>query len=257
MTKGRRFAKKIIIDGIVTAMPRIKANGHRILAYHLVLREDRKQFEDHIKFLTDYFKICSVAEVFDAAHNRKHNGEYRLAITFDDGFRVLMGDCLEVLEKFGVKACFFIPTGFVELSDRPELAGLYSLGNHYYNMPLEPMHPEDLKLLVGLGHEFGSHGVSHISFGAMSIQMAKRELEVSREKIVDWTGKVPYSFAYPYGQTRSSIADLSDLVRSSKFIFGLTMRRGKLSETSNPYRLPRDHAEGNWSLRDLRYFLFS
>jgi peptidoglycan/xylan/chitin deacetylase (PgdA/CDA1 family) len=76
------------------------------LSYHLVLREDRRNFEEQIKFFTDNYKVCSVAEVLSAAKSETDNGEYHIAVTFDDGFRVLMSYCLEALEKFGIKALF-------------------------------------------------------------------------------------------------------------------------------------------------------
>jgi peptidoglycan/xylan/chitin deacetylase (PgdA/CDA1 family) len=48
------------------------------------------------------------------------------------------------------------------------------------------MCPEDLKLLVDMGHEVGSHGVSHTSLSTMPQPMV-RELRISRSKIAEWT----------------------------------------------------------------------
>ena len=252
---GRYWARKFAIHGIVAAMRPRKPNGHRILAYHLVLKEDRERFEEQIKFLTENFKISSIAEVFRAASKQEIDDEYCVAITFDDGFRVLMGDCLEVLEKFGIKACFFVPTGFVELSSYPEMAAQFSLRAYYYSLPLEPMRPEDLKLLVDLGHEVGSHGISHTGFSALSQRMADRELKRSKEKIVQWTSKEPAGFAYPYGHILNTVWNPSELVRGAGYEYAVTLKRGAVRKSNNPFLLPRDHAEGNWSVRDLRFFL--
>ena len=46
-------------------------------------------------------------------------------------------------------------------------------------------------------------------------------------------------------------------VQEAGYSFGLTLRRGRVTRDSNPLLLPRDHAEGNWSIHDLRYFLSS
>ena len=240
--------------GLTTVTRPRRPNGHRILSYHLVLREDRRNFEEQIKFLTDNYKVCSVGEVLSAAKNEANNGQYHIAVTFDDGFRVLMSYCLEVLEKFGIKASFYIPTGFVELSGFPEMASRFSLRAHYYNLPLEPMCPEDLKLLVDMGHDVGSHGVSHTSLSTMSQPMVERELRISRSMIAKWTGKEVETFAYPNSQIGDPI---SLWVQQAGYRLGLTARRGAVRNDVNPYLLPRDHAEGNWPIRQLRYFLFT
>jgi len=251
------LAKKIFINSAIAVKQRNIMNGHRILVYHLVLKEDRKRFEDHIKFLADNFKICSVAEVFRAINNLPNNTTYSVAITFDDGFRLLMYDCLEVLEKFDVKACFHVPTGFVTLSKDPEKAVRYCLRTYYYNLPLDPMRPDDLKMLVDLGHEIGSHGISHISLATMTKPMAEKELNLSRKKIYEWTGKEPVSFAYPYGEIQNPLGKTTDWVREAGYKFALTLRRGKIDESTDPFLIPREHIEGNWPINYLKYFLFS
>ncbi len=253
----RSLSKKLIIHGVLAAKPRNRANGNRILVYHLILKEDRRKFEEHLRLLKDNFRICSVFEVLDSARNTKNENIPRIAITFDDGFRLLMEDCLALLEKFGVKACFYVPTGFVELSDYPELAARFSLGRHYYPLPLDPMRPEDLKSLIDFGHEVGSHGVSHISLGVVTKKVAERELSLSRRRIYEWTGKEPVSFAYPYGDMKSPIGHLTDWIHAAGYKSGVTLQRGKIDEFTDPFLIPREHIEGNWPISYLKYFLFS
>jgi peptidoglycan/xylan/chitin deacetylase (PgdA/CDA1 family) len=229
--------------------------GHRILLYHLVLEEDRKSFEEQIKFITDHFMVCSIPKIIQAARIEDGDKAYYAAITFDDGFQVLMRDCLDILEKNTIKACFFVPTGFTEMSDQPEMAARFSLRTHHYSLPLEPMQPEDLQVLAKLGHEVGSHGVSHISLSAMSMKQAMRELELSRQRITEWTGVAPAYFAYPYGHTTSVLGDPTQWIRQAGYSCGVTLRRGSVTTESDLSKLPREHAEGNWSVRDLKYFL--
>jgi peptidoglycan/xylan/chitin deacetylase (PgdA/CDA1 family) len=198
-----------------------------------------------------------VTELLGNLTNFNGKDTFRAAITFDDGFRILMRDCVDVLDKYGIKASFFVPTGFVEFGDRPDLAANYSLRAHYYNLPLEPMGPEDLKLLVKMGHEVGSHGVSHISFSAMSMQQAIRELEHSKKRIAEWTGITVKTFAYPYGHTSNVLGEPKDWVRGAGYSYGFTLRRGIVTTENDPFLLTRDHIEGNWPISYLKYFLFS
>ena len=253
----RALAKGIFIRTGNVIRPNAKPNGHRILVYHLVLKEDRKSFEEQIGFLKDHFEMGLVSRILKSLNCPGDDHTYRAAITFDDGFRVLMDDCLEILEKFRIKASFFVPTSFIELSNRPEEAARFSLRAHYYNQPLEPMQPKDLQALIRSGHEVGSHGLSHISIRAMSVAQAIRELNLSRERILEWTGVEPAGFAYPYGHTSHVLGDPAEWVRQAGYSFGVTLNRGAISSGSNPFRLPREHAEGNWSVRELKFFLRS
>jgi glycosyltransferase involved in cell wall biosynthesis/peptidoglycan/xylan/chitin deacetylase (PgdA/CDA1 family) len=251
----RRRAKDIAIRTGIAVRLYAKPKGHRILVYHLVLEEDRKSFEEQIKFIKDHFVVCSLSKIIEAACREDGDKAYYAAITFDDGFRVLMRDGLEILEKYNIKACFFVPTGFVELSDKPDVAAHFSLRAHYYNLSLEPIHPEDLQALVKLGHEVGSHGVSHINLSAMSMKQAMRELDLSRQRIAEWTGAPPAYFAYPYGHTTSVLGDPTQWIRQAGYSYGFTLKRGAVNASSDPFLMPRDHIEGNWPIRDLKYFL--
>jgi glycosyltransferase involved in cell wall biosynthesis/peptidoglycan/xylan/chitin deacetylase (PgdA/CDA1 family) len=253
----RQHAKKAVILTGNSLRINPKPKGNRVLVYHLVLNEDRRLFEDHIRFLKDNFVVTSVSEVLRTASEAKDKNEYCAAITFDDGFRILMTDCLEVLEKNGVKASFYIPTSFVELSCDPERAAKFSLRSHYYNLPLEPMRPEDLKLLVDHGHEVGSHGREHISLNMFSHQAAELELKKSKTLISKWTDKEPEGFAYPYGYVQSSVGQPAEWVQAAGYKYAVTLKRGIVQRSSNPFLLPRDHAEGCWSVRDLSFFLLS
>jgi glycosyltransferase involved in cell wall biosynthesis/peptidoglycan/xylan/chitin deacetylase (PgdA/CDA1 family) len=255
--KTRQAAKKAVIRLGNSLSMRAKANSHRILVYHLVLPRDRKSFEEHIRFLQDHYLLCSIPEVYEAACSPQTNGSYRAAITFDDGFRILMSDCLEVLQRHGVKATFLVPTGFVDLWDKSKLANDFSLRAHYYSQPMEPMQPRDLKALKDLGHSIGSHGISHVSLSSMPRERALKELKQSRQRIGAWTGAIPELFAYPYGHASHADGHPSAWVRETGYSFGLTLRRGPVNSTSDPMALPREHAEGNWSVQDLKYFLFS
>ena len=230
--------------------------GNRILVYHLVLPEDRQSFEDQIKFLRDYFVISGAADILNGYSGKRPGPPYRAVLTFDDGFRVLTEDCLEILEKFNIQASFFVPAAFIDSKPGSAPAKRLSLTAHYYyNRALEPMEPEDLKTLAKLGHDVWSHGWSHVSLRAMSRQQAQRELALSRKRIQEWTGLAPAGFAYPYGHTSSVLGDVPRWVQEAGYSYGFTLRRGAVGAASNPLLLPREHVEGNWPVRDLRFFL--
>jgi glycosyltransferase involved in cell wall biosynthesis/peptidoglycan/xylan/chitin deacetylase (PgdA/CDA1 family) len=250
----RRLGKSAVIRGRTALNRPQKPRGHSILAYHLVLKEDRRQFEEHIRFFNDFFRICLPQDLIRAAASGKRDS-FGLAITFDDGFRILMQHCLEILEKYGIKAGFYVPAAFVSSSGRDGTATEFSNRSFYYNYPLEPMRPEDLQKLAVLGHEIGSHGFFHTSIHAMMPESAQRELALSRSMVTEWTGTAPGGFSYPYGESSNSMGNPIEWLRRAGFTYGLTMSRGCVEASSHPYILPRHHAEGSWPVRHLRYFL--
>ncbi len=252
----RREAKKRWIQSHNMIRVRKTPIGHRILVYHLVLPEDRKRFEEQIRFLRDHFRICPVSNLLESVKGENGRGGFYASITLDDGFRILMDDCLEILERNGIKASFFVPTGFIELSERAEIAARFSRRAHYYEIPLQPMGPEDLKTLTKLGHEIGSHGVSHTRMSFLSKQQAMKELTGSRQKIAQWTGISPSGFSYPHGQSQNPLGTPAFWIREAGYHWGFTLKRGAVMAESDPYSLPREHVEGNWSVKELRYFLF-
>jgi glycosyltransferase involved in cell wall biosynthesis/peptidoglycan/xylan/chitin deacetylase (PgdA/CDA1 family) len=250
----RSFGKDAIIRTSIALRRPGKAKGHLIVAYHLVLKEDRNNFEDHLKFFSDHFRISPLRDLLQASASNNQD-PFRLSITFDDGFRILIQDCLELLDKYGIKASFYVPTAFTNSDRQKARSAAFSLRSFCYSYPMEPMHPGDLKKLAELGHEIGSHGIFHTSIQAMTPESAERELTVSRSMISHWTGIEPKGYAYPYGKASSSLGDPSDWLRKAGYSYGVTLTRNSVDKTTDPFVLPRHHLEGNWPVRNLRYFL--
>ncbi len=250
----RAMAKKSFIDfAVIARRDKCAPKGNRILAYHLVLREDRMRFSEQIAFLRDHYRLMPLRRLLEADDCGAEAPA--VAVTFDDGFRVLLSDALEVLERYGVKATFFVPTGFCERARDPRSAAAFSRRAFYYARHLEPMTPDDLLQLSRLGHEIGSHGVSHIGMDALSRPAALREVRESRMRLTEWLGYAPEGFAYPYGKSQSSICEPRNCIAAAGYGYAVTTRRGAVRKGLDPFLLPRDHSEGCWRVSDLKYFL--
>jgi peptidoglycan/xylan/chitin deacetylase (PgdA/CDA1 family) len=228
----RALAKRAVIDAATTLHPHRRPQGDRILVYHLVLREDRARFDEHLAFLRDHYRLVTVSDLLDGGHG---DGAPRAALTFDDGFRALMADALDLLEKHGAKATFFIPTGFIDLASDRVLAADYSLRAHHYQRPLEPMTVDDLRDLQRLGHEIGSHGVSHLSMAAVAQPLGAKEADASRTRLATWLGCAPAGFAYPYGHDGSSLGDPAAWVAAAGYRYAVTLRRGPVRAIATPW----------------------
>lgn len=253
LKRCRAVAKGSVIRVSMALRKQFAAKSNRILVYHLILPEDRRRFEEHILFLKNHYRLVTANMLYK---ERCAISSLPLAaITFDDGFRILMADALEILEKHKVKATFFIPTGFVALYRDAKQAGEYSLRAHYYQHPLEPMTPDDLRALKLAGHEIGSHGVSHVRMSTLDRDAAMCDLRDSQSQLSAWLGEPVAGFAYPYGDMSNAFGRPPEWVAGAGYEYGVTLQRGPVTGKSNPMALPREHAEGNWRVEDVAYFL--
>ena len=102
-----------------------------------------------------------------------------LALTYDDGPNdPYTCRLLEVLERHGVKATFFLIGQFVQ--QKPGIA----------------------RAVVNAGHAIGSHTWDHPNFIFCSTSEVRRQLELAQKAIFDATGVKPELFRPPFGGRR-------------------------------------------------------
>lgn len=99
-----------------------------------------------------------------------------IALTFDDGPNATTtNEVLDVLEKYGIKASFFL------------------IGNN-----IDSESAKSVKRAYDMGCEIGNHSKTHSYMDKMSIDEIIAEVEETNEKIVDITGEEPKFFRPPY-----------------------------------------------------------
>ena len=106
-------------------------------------------------------------------------GSRLLALTYDDGPNdPCTQQMLDLLERHGVKATFFLIGKFVQ--QRPEIA----------------------RAVVAAGHSIGSHTWDHPNLIFCSPAEVRRQLEQTRQAILDATGIETNLFRPPFGARR-------------------------------------------------------
>lgn len=95
-------------------------NGNLVLMFHGVSSKDTTWFSprhlevDHfekiIAYLKKNFNVISAKEMLEMKGNSSANGRKNVSITFDDGYFNNYSLALPILEKYQVKATFFIST---------------------------------------------------------------------------------------------------------------------------------------------------
>lgn len=82
----------------------MKNDSTHIFPRHIFLN----QFEEHIKYLKNNFEIISLEDAFQIKKSGIKSKKRRITISFDDGYSNNLINALPVLEKYEVKATFFI-----------------------------------------------------------------------------------------------------------------------------------------------------
>lgn len=187
-----------------------------ILLFHRVtddIAEDgltvgTRRFRAICRMLKRSFNVVPLAEAFRIARSGGQVPRRTVAITFDDCYRDNLF-AARVLAEHRLPACFFVPTGFVGTEtvfdwDR----GLPKMANLTW--------PE-IREMASLGHEIGSHTVTHANMAAVSIERARKELVESRQTLEDRIGRPVRWFAYPYGGRQNFSTDRLPLVHEAGY----------------------------------------
>jgi peptidoglycan/xylan/chitin deacetylase (PgdA/CDA1 family) len=168
------------------------ARRGRILAYHSIgtpqygVNDVRpRDFERHLQVAVDEgWSFATPAEVI------AEPDKPQLALTFDDGLASVLTSALPVLRHHGIPATAFVVTGWADGQMADDLR------------PIVLDWPGVSALQEG-GMTVASHSVTHSDFGRLEPAEARRELEVSRERLRQVLGVETTEFAIPNGQSRN------------------------------------------------------
>jgi peptidoglycan/xylan/chitin deacetylase (PgdA/CDA1 family) len=140
-------------------------------------------------------------------------------ITFDDGFRSVHSEALPILAEYGFHATVFVISSAIgKRTDWHTARG---------RLPgMAMMSEADLRELLSVGWEIGSHGVQHVFLPALDDDALDKEVRVSRDALEAVSGEAVTTFAYPYG---ASSPNAVRAVREAGYRTAWTTRPGRVS----------------------------
>lgn len=155
-----------------------------------------------------------------------------VAVTFDDGYTDFAEAALPVLLKHQCGATLFIVTDFVGQSAK------------WLPFPAEQRRPllswSDLEDISTYDVEIGSHGCRHLELDSINPEVAREEIERSRQLIADHLS-LPNCFAYPFGYHNSLVRRM---VASAGYTAACEVGRGLYSSTADRMRVRRLLVQG-------------
>lgn len=215
---------------LIRRFSEVRGGTLRCLTYHDIPPDAARNFREHVRLLSDHFRIVTLAEFEGLREQSFHASEPTLLLTFDDGFRHTTEIALEVLTPRGLSGVFFVPSGYIdcrsiEESDRYLSERFFSGRRPRAQLPphLSPASWDQLRSLVSCGHAIGAHSVNHVR--ANEAEDLRHEVITSAEILESRLGVSVRAFAYPFGTPDAVNADAFALARS-KYAMAFVSVRG-------------------------------
>jgi peptidoglycan/xylan/chitin deacetylase (PgdA/CDA1 family) len=157
-------------------------------------------------------------QAFDALEHGARLPAKPILITFDDGYRDVLGKASPILERLHMPATAFVITDRISGGDPSFL----TWGN--------------LRALEQRGIEIGSHTVTHTELPLLSDSEALAELRDSRAALERHLGHLVQWFAYPAGREDTRVVHL---VEEAGYVLALTTSPGTVQQADHPFELHR------------------
>ncbi len=231
---GRRFMAVIVFHRVTDAIPEDD------------LTVSTSWFQGFCRLMRERFHVVPLAEVC-RLHESGDTPPFRtVAITFDDCYRDNLF-AARVLRDHGLPATFFIPTKYVGTDH------VFHWDVHLPQMP--NLDWNDVKEMQALGHEIGSHTVSHPDLGVLSPAEARVELTDSKKILEDKLGRPVRYLAYPYGGASNFRTEYLPLARDIGYHACFSAFGGFIRPHLRGQVLPREAAPNFRSLLHLELYL--
>ncbi|MFF0910458.1 polysaccharide deacetylase family protein [Microbacterium enclense] len=163
-----------------------------------------------------------------------------VSLTFDDANASQL-NALPALRTTGLKATFYVPSGFIGAAGYMTRADLTGLKN--------------------AGHEIGGHTVNHPDLAQISVDEARRQICTDRKNLASW-GFTVRSFAYPFASSTPQVEQaVADCGYSSGRLLGDIRSRFGCDQCSYAESIPPadpralralDQVDKTWTLADLK-----
>lgn len=187
----------IAIFGRTTKFPRIPG-----LLFHSISPENFQltlssipvlRFKSIICYLKmNNFYPCTISEMNSTG--KVSPPLRKILLTFDDGCRSFFTQVLPLLEELKIKTTIFPVAGYLGKSSSWDIMPLFT-----------HLTKSEIREISDLGHEIGSHGLTHADLTYLGASDLSAELNDSKKILEDITGKGVTALSFPYGSWNTHI----------------------------------------------------
>lgn len=177
-----------------------------------------EHFASHMKELVDLgYHTITPHELYLAIHQQATLPEKPVLISFDDGHRDQYKNAWPILQKYHLKATFFVISGYLSYAGYLDAGMIREL---------------DRSGLITIA----SHTRHHVSVPSIKPERRLEEVQGSKKDLEKVVNHPVVDFAYPYGAVNGST---EDLVADSGYEIGFSTYVGSLHASSSLMELRR------------------
>ncbi len=165
----------------------------RIVVFHDV--PDPVWFESMIRTLKESSTIISPADFFQGKFNREM---INVLITFDDGYESWVTTAAPILERYGIRALFFVSSALIEGAGDGEQTAAF-MRDQLMIQPRRALTWDGLRALLAQGHTIGGHARTHADLTKLSPITLAKEIESDKQATERELSVTLTDFAYPFG----------------------------------------------------------
>lgn len=190
-----------------------------------------QEFEGFVRFFARFFDVVPLNELLRRLSNGAQLGA-ALIITFDDGYQGNATLAAPILERYGLRACFFVTTQFIGTDHRPWWDANKKIDTRWMTW-------DQVRALRAAGHEIGSHTETHANLGVTVGQEARREIGGGSARLDKELGESSGLFAYPYGGVGNMAEENRPVLKELGLRCCVSAYGGTVHVGDDPFKLKR------------------
>ncbi len=167
-----------------------------------------------------------------------------IVITFDDGFVNQMDLAIPLLEKYKLKATFFVPLNYLGKTDE------------WYTSKVEIMTSEQLHSLDPLTVELAYHSFYHEKYNELSAAEIEEDLKLCLKSVTENRFPFVAALAYPFGKFPRGVSEKKTFIgqlKNHNFKYGLRIgNRLNTFPFPKPFEIQRIDVKGEYSLSKFK-----
>tara|TARA_B100000787_G_C16164461_1_gene283106 strand:- start:289 stop:1161 length:873 start_codon:yes stop_codon:yes gene_type:complete len=240
-----------------------------VVNYHATYPKYEENFIKQLKFYKKYFEIINENFLINGWKSLTKNSKPRILITFDDGHITNFNLAGRILDKFGVKASFFIPINAISRKTEKTIVEENKILLDQYNILSDikedsknslsrlTMTWENIIDLDNRGHFIGSHGSNHVRLSSdLSDDQLDYEISKSKETIEERLNKKINSFCWIVGDKKSYTKKASEIIKKNNYKLSFTTCGKPFNKNQNLLQIHRFNVEDYFSISRIS-FIFS
>jgi len=245
----RLLVANILPDAIYDRSRSKFSNGiARAINYHKINKNSYTNFNEQLAYFKKHYSNCTENDLESIIIGRDNQNKPRLIISFDDN-DISNYYAAEILERYGFKGWFFIPTTcLIKSSVVPSELSSLSKIDKFMSIYM-------IKDLIKRGHIVGCHTSTHSRLpSGIKKNVYLSEILGSFNEFHESLGFKPSAFAWVGGEYKSYSTEAYKTLLSSEYKYVFTTNNSLIIQGSDRYMLDRTNIESDWSIEDVKLY---